>query len=235
MKQIITLISATVLAGHASAAIITTNVTGVLGDWFTKSQIPATTNIIIEHFLTANPDIIVQGSISYDDATLDIDTGSYSMTALSLTQVGSLIASTVDSDVITISGLSWNLAGGTIDQLSGSASCLNNFSRCATMATAISGSDGNSPFEFDGIPSGFKIGAANQIPQDGYFLDTTFLPGAFYMDVVSAQPNLAGNNDNASNNALFELTPTVVPVPAAAWLMGSALVGLTSISRRRRS
>jgi hypothetical protein len=233
MKKIVASLSAILLASNASAAIITTNVTGVLGDWFTKSQIPATTDIIIEHFLTANPDILVQGSISYDDTTLDIDTGSYSMTALSLTQVGSLVASTVDSDVMTISGLSWSLSGGTIDQLGGSASCLNNFTRCAAMGVSIGGNDGNSPFEFDGVTNGFRIGAARQIAQDGYFLDTTYLPAAFYMDVVSDQTSPLGQNYNASNNALFELTP--VPVPAAAWLMGSALAGLAALARRRAS
>ena len=32
---------------------------------------------------------------------------------------------------------------------------------------------------------------------------------------------------------LFELTPTAVPVPAAAWLFGSGLAGLAAVRRRR--
>jgi hypothetical protein len=231
MRQIITLVSTALLACNTHAAIITTNVTGVLGDWFTKSL-----GVEMEHFLSLNPDILVQGSISYDDTTLDIDTGSYSMSALSLTQVGSLVATTVDANTMTISGLSWSLVGSTIDQLSGTASCSSFSTRCSAMASAISSSGGNSPFQFDGVAGGFKIGAANQIAQDGYFLDTNFLPNNFFMDVVSDQANGAGNNDNASNNALFELTAVPeVPVPAAAWLMGSGLVGLTAVARRRRA
>jgi hypothetical protein len=35
-------------------------------------------------------------------------------------------------------------------------------------------------------------------------------------------------------NSLPPPPPPAVPVPAAAWLMGSALVGLSAVARRRR-
>jgi hypothetical protein len=162
MRQIIALISTAVLACNTHAAIITTNVTGVLGDWFTKSWDAGTSQVLYQHFLSSNPDILVQGSISYDDNTEE-------MTALSLSQVGTLTTTTVDADTITISGLSWSLDGNTIDldQLSGTATCSNNFSRCSAMATAISGNGSNSPFQFDGVKKGFKVGSVGQAAQYG--------------------------------------------------------------------
>jgi hypothetical protein len=35
-------------------------------------------------------------------------------------------------------------------------------------------------------------------------------------------------------NSSFLLTPTVVPLPAAAWLFGSGLLGLAGMARRKR-
>jgi hypothetical protein len=235
MKQIIALLSTAILACNTHAAIITINVEGTFSEWYTKSQIPNTTDIIVEHFLTANPNIDVIGSISYDDSYLDPDTLSYTMTGLSLSQVGSLVASTADNDTITISGLSWNFSGGnTINQASGSASCVLNNTRCAETAAAINSSGSNSPFEFDGVSAGFPIGEAEQVePADGFAFDSYNAP-TYYIVTESDQVSPSGQDFNSLHNGLFTLTPTVVPVPAAAWLMGSGLIGLTAVARRRR-
>jgi hypothetical protein len=226
MKQIITalstLLSAAIIASNTNAAIITTNVTGVLGDWDVKSS-----KVLIQKFLINNPDIIVQGSISYDDVTEEL-------TALSLYQVGSLInEATVDGNTMSISGLSWGLNGYNIEQLSGSASCGIFSTRCSAMAASITLGDSNSPFEFDGIANGFTIEGVNQGPADAYIL-TVGAPDADYaINVLADRVDASGNT---ITDATFQLNiAPVVPVPAAAWLMGSALVGLTAISRRRRS
>jgi uncharacterized protein YjiK len=45
---------------------------------------------------------------------------------------------------------------------------------------------------------------------------------------------LVAEDSGTPSSRLFVLTPSVVPVPAAAWLMGSALVGLGAFGKRRR-
>ncbi len=42
------------------------------------------------------------------------------------------------------------------------------------------------------------------------------------------------NSCSAGCDLNFRVTPSAVPVPAAAWLFGSGLVGLLSVSRKRR-
>lgn len=51
---------------------------------------------------------------------------------------------------------------------------------------------------------------------------------------INEQGQIIGTGLTSSGEqAAFLLTPTTVPVPAAAWLFGSALVGLAGIRRRR--
>jgi hypothetical protein len=42
--------------------------------------------------------------------------------------------------------------------------------------------------------------------------------------------------DNSLNSELrIDAVPAAVPVPAAVWLFGSALMGLTGLSRRKKA
>jgi hypothetical protein len=225
MKKIITTLSAAIIASNASAAIITTDVVGVMGDWFLKSGLDP--QVLQENFLVGNPDIQVAGTLSYDDVTEEL-------TALSLYQVGSLVNATVDGNTMTISDLSWELGlGYTIIQLSGSANCSIVTARCSEMAAAISLSDSNSPFNFDGVAEGFEIDGVEQVWSDGY-IETIGAPEADFAIHAIADQYLGSGN--AITDITFQLNVApVVPVPAAAWLMGSALVGLTGIARRRRA
>jgi hypothetical protein len=55
---------------------------------------------------------------------------------------------------------------------------------------------------------------------------------------IGGSPMLAGPFENYSMNFDFTsltVTAVVVPVPAAAWLLGSGLVGLIGVTRRRRT
>jgi len=228
MKRIATLVAASVMAASSNAAIITTNVTGVLGDWYTKIF---SNPIVYQTFLVGNPDIIVQGSISYDDVTNDL-------TALSLYQIGSLSAAVNNNTpsapgTMTISALSWSLAGSNINQVTGYASCNDdNLSvACDAVAAAINTQGNSSPFEFDGIAKGFKVGGIKQIQKYGY-VDTIDGSPDIYIETFADEAYQPDSSFNATHNTLFQLT--AVPVPAAAWLMGSALVGLAGIARRRR-
>jgi hypothetical protein len=223
MKRIATLIAASVMAASSHSAIITTNVTGVLGDWYTKifSQ-----PVVYQTFLVGNPDFIVSGSISYDTITEDI-------VGLSLFQVGSVSAivnNGVGDTTMTISDLSWSLSGSVIDQTGGTASCAGASIACSAVAASINGLAGNSPFEYDGVALGFRVGGVKQLNKPGYLL-TIDAPFNLFIDVAADQAYIDDPTYNASHNALFQLT--AVPVPAAAWLMGSGLVGLAAMARRR--
>ncbi len=51
-------------------------------------------------------------------------------------------------------------------------------------------------------------------------------------------PNKAYANvqhPSSGNDALVEVSVSAVPVPAAAWLLGSAFLGLVGFARARRS
>jgi hypothetical protein len=240
MKRIAIMIAATLLAGTSQAAVVTINVTGVLGDWYTKIAPPGNP-IFYQTFLVGNPDINVQGSVSYDDTSLEL-------TALSLSQVGTLVADVNNNTpsspgVMTISGLQWGLVLGPtswIDQLAGSASCTGSSVACSTVAGHINSMSNLSPFQFDGVKKGFKVGGITQIAKQGY-VETIEGTTDVWIDVFADETYSPNPGYNAIHNQLFQLTETwtppveEVPVPAAAWLMGSGLMGLAGIARRRRS
>jgi hypothetical protein len=231
MKRIATLVAASIMAASSNAAVF--NVTGILGEWDTKVFIPSTSTLYQEEFLLGNPLINVIGTITIDDS--DVDPENWFVSALSLSQVGSMSA-TVSADsttVMTISNLSWSLSGSIIDQTSGSASCAGGSIACASVASAISSNDATSPFQYDGVVKGFRVGGVRQITKDGFEATLDTLP-TIYLDVFSDQPYAPNTSYNATHNMLFTLEATPVPVPAAAWLMGSGLVGLTAVARRRR-
>lgn len=46
---------------------------------------------------------------------------------------------------------------------------------------------------------------------------------------------LVAEDSGTPNSRLFVLAPTPVPVPAAVWLLGSALVGMGAVGRRKRA
>ena len=65
--------------------------------------------------------------------------------------------------------------------------------------------------------------------------------GALAIDLMNLQGNtlifgpLVPTNGLADRFKMRSLTATLVPVPAAAWLMGTGLLGLAGVARRRRS
>lgn len=101
-------------------------------------------------------------------------------------------------------------------------------------------------FNFDGVYSG---ALPNAFPA---FLGDTFTTGAGFIAIPQADgvtgvtvngnelaitlQGTTGDNQLAfhqGNYGFLNLTVTPVPVPAAAWLFGSALLGLASVARRR--
>ena len=54
-------------------------------------------------------------------------------------------------------------------------------------------------------------------------------------DIWSGTTSFGGNTSHIFYGGGGTLTPSAVPVPAAAWLFGSALVGLAGVGRKRRA
>lgn len=63
----------------------------------------------------------------------------------------------------------------------------------------------------------------------------SFLDQTNFLDIKSGQGIALGNWNLSSTGELTYTAVSAVPVPAAAWLFGSGLLGLVGVARRRRS
>lgn len=76
-------------------------------------------------------------------------------------------------------------------------------------------------------------------PTGAFSANGTLMPGEYRLqDVLAGQgsntfDNVEGSGFIGSAGFTLTLTPTTVPVPAAAWLFGSGLLGLVGIGRRK--
>jgi hypothetical protein len=70
------------------------------------------------------------------------------------------------------------------------------------------------------------------ITADFQVLNTTLAAGNYILEVRGNVTGAAGGSYSGVLN-VANVTTTPVPVPAAVWLLGSALVGMASISRRK--
>ena len=78
-------------------------------------------------------------------------------------------------------------------------------------------------------------GLVGQGPTSNYTQTYNSSTGAFtasWSSLISGSPG--GAFDGKTGNWSMEGTVNVVPIPAAAWLFGTGLVGLVGIARRRR-
>lgn len=240
MKKLL-LTSAIVLASaSAQAAIVTATVNGQLDELTTASGFSGHALADVYGF-TPDFAIDVTGSITYDDMT-------GAVSALTLTQVGSASGSHFNAETVTLSGLGWVYDAGTNDlNQAGPATavCVDTAAPACSpfglFAHAIIASNGSatsaSILDFTGIPADFlNQGVAPfTLVNPTAALTTEFIFTGSDLQIrvgtVGAQGTTPADLSGVGGN--FSLTLTPVPVPAAAWLFGSALLGLASVARRR--
>jgi hypothetical protein len=129
----------------------------------------------------------------------------------------------------------------TVGHVSGGGGNQYDFSEAVTNASGHNWLDFH--YEIEG-PSGVVFANFNSSTLSGFSLDAPPVsgPDALHFTgsladggVANAAFLLSLNDPGAGNSYTFDLVQAAtVPVPAAAWLMGSALAGLAGLSRRRK-
>lgn len=216
LKTVLALSAALAGIGSANAATYTYDVgidgtiTGIAMGWVSSTDSTPGTDPS-----SGAPGVFpLIGSATYDDVagTLDITYSYATYVSLPANAAGDYTVTSTLAYTGTVSGDEFTTTAGTgvnVSCVDGSIACaagLNLGVPFATTATPVSG-NGGGLFE-----QPFNVaGGTNTYTLKSY---NGFLTSAYTMN----------------------FTPTsVVPVPAAAWLFGSALVGLAGAVRRRRS
>lgn len=184
------------------------------------------------------------------------------MTASAASQAASLSFFLNESNRLTdgVNYLSVNLtenSTGGVDVLAKTLDPLNDLARChfGIQKLAFSFDDGNMA-DISGLPDGWKVKSDRRMNGFGMF-DTGILGSSkVHTDSLSFTVNGAGIDDfetffavkvaglsdvgSAFFGGSFEnMTPdasavSAVPIPAAAWLFASGLLGLAGVTRRHR-
>ena len=188
---------------------------------------------------TLNYDVAVSGVISgaAGGSTTGVGTAAIVLDLADLSQNGTFTM-TVDTTInntspINISGIVGSQTVGAFDtmafintgQLNFVGGATNTVTSCTDIQSSWLGSvcgnttvGDSAAFVID--PGTFTV--ANQGALVGF-------------DVTDSRGTVAGNVTTVSSYTLTQAAPSEVPVPAAAWLFGSALVGLAGIGRKRKA
>lgn len=231
MKKIIAAIALTAVAGSSQAALVTYQITGT---HLSESQ----NNAPVDTYLFSDGTTI-NLNFAYDNSTPayfsdQIVTGleafgHVSSYANNISNISGSVASYAFS-ADTGSTLVGNADAGGPGFLDG---VFNVFGTINGAPVGI----GFSGFETNGytlIASRvFSIGLADYLDSQAMPNTLTNGPPVSQIDLIFADTN---QNERITSFTITNLTPvSSVPIPAAAWLMGSSLLGLAGIARRRKA
>jgi hypothetical protein len=139
--------------------------------------------------------------------------------------VGALTASSFTNPVTQITSLATNL---------GNTEGLNNDAKAVPVSNALAN------FTVNGTLPLVSVGGANTAKTglgtiDFYYVHRNPTVGLSQFIAGGVQASYLGFFELAWNGVTASLSfnPVVIPVPAAAWLFGSALVGMVGIARRK--
>lgn len=132
--------------------------------------------------------------------------------------------------------------GGTIQAESSLGYSLTALTSAGAQITPL-GSDLLQAFDVDttplglgslnkGVDTGSTFGFLGETTQTTSFGETNIFTGSTAYDLMTVTLDFALSPNSIAGITGF-VEQTVVPVPAAAWLMGSALLGLSIVKRRR--
>ena len=134
----------------------------------------------------------------------------------------------VPNEIVTVSAMSGELASGTFDWDDG---VFSNF----LITSDTYGRRNLSPVYTETASTfiaqrfGATSGYCFEVVCDIYFFSAA-LDG---VSVVEGNLDSGPNGSSLGSSTSFTATPSAVPIPAAAWLFGSALVGLAGIKRKK--
>jgi hypothetical protein len=115
----------------------------------------------------------------------------------------------------------------------------NNVGASATLATSgvsiyRATIDGNVARTLWDSPNSFSAGSTGASSNDFGFPTREAAPESIDSTIGILITFSLTDGDSVSFTSNFDVQPVVVPVPAAAWLFGSGLLGLFGLSRRKR-
>ena len=113
------------------------------------------------------------------------------------------------------SSAKWNVGGDELLLIWGSPDTYNTLSFLDAADTVI-----------DSITGGAIAALAGILPSDGGFVYARFTPSASFASVLF---------ENVQREAFEFAQPNPIPLPAAGWMLVSALAGMSLLARRKRA
>ncbi|MCB1701255.1 MAG: hypothetical protein KDI14_10500 [Halioglobus sp.] len=182
------------------------------------------------------PDMAVSGRLTIDDITGEV-------TSLRMQQAAeNTLAWDAGYDTVTMAGYAWRMVGNTLRLDYGATATCNGADKAACGPGYEFG--GN----YMGYPSALSnfgaplnaltdwIGAENYAAYgdiiDGLGVTATVNGNLVTLDTVTSWP---GGFIPLAATGQYILTTSPIPIPAGAWLFGSALLGLVGIGKKRKA
>ena len=192
---------------------------------------------------TTNDDAVHPVFWAADGSVTDLGTlgGAVDDTAWSINNNGQIVGHSYLADNVTYRPVLWNDSSsapvdlGTLAGTSESIGITSNINNLGQIVGYSNFDDADhSQYAVTLWEGGEIINLSNFFPANLTADGWKMLPGV--IDINDAGVVVGGlKNDGLGQYAIFQLTPTTVPVPGAVWLFGSALAGLIGATRRKQA